>query len=81
MLKVSREFKLRVIRQMTSGRQRKILRCQAIKSKLTCCFKTEIHNYSFDRRKKKFETQMFNENFAMKCSNEPAVCRSRKREA
>jgi hypothetical protein len=39
-----REFKLRVIRQ-------NILRYQAIKSKLTCCFKTEIHNYSFNTRK------------------------------
>jgi hypothetical protein len=36
----------------SNGRQRKILRYQAIKSKLTCCFKTEIRNYSFDTRKK-----------------------------
>jgi hypothetical protein len=34
------------------NRQRKISRYQAIKSKWTCCFKTEIHNYSFDARKK-----------------------------
>ena len=48
----NREFKLRIIRQTSNGRQRKILRYPAIKSKLTCCFKTEIHNYSFDTRKK-----------------------------
>ena len=48
----NREFKLRVIRQTANVRQRKILRYQAIKSKWTCCFKIEIHNYSFDARKK-----------------------------
>jgi hypothetical protein len=37
---------------------------QAIKSKLACCFKTEIHNYSFDTRKKIWKT--FNKNFAKK---------------
>jgi hypothetical protein len=47
-----REFKLRVIRQTANARQRKILRYQAIKSKWTCRFKTEIHNYSFDAREK-----------------------------
>ena len=48
----NREFKLRVIRQTANARRRKNLRYQAIKSKLACCFKTEIHNYSFDTRKK-----------------------------
>jgi hypothetical protein len=49
----NREFKLRIILQTANGRQRKILRYQAIRSKLiTCCFKTEIHNYSLDARKK-----------------------------
>jgi hypothetical protein len=45
-------LKLRVIRQTANARQRKILRYQAIKSKWTCRFKTEIHHYSFDARKK-----------------------------
>ena len=49
---VIREFKLRVICKTANARQRKILRYQAVKSKLTWCFKTEIHNYSFDARKK-----------------------------
>jgi hypothetical protein len=35
-----------------SKRQGKNIFYQAIKSKWTCCFKTEIHNYSFDARKK-----------------------------
>jgi hypothetical protein len=48
----NREFKLRVIRQTANRRQRTISRYQAIKSKWTCCFKTEIHHYSFDARKK-----------------------------
>ena len=48
----NREFKLRVIRRTANARQRKILRYQAMKSKWTCCFKTEIHNYSFDARMK-----------------------------
>jgi hypothetical protein len=48
----NREFKLRVIRQTANARQRKILRYQALTSKWTCCFKTEIHNYSFDAKKK-----------------------------
>jgi hypothetical protein len=60
----NREFKLRVIRQTANARQGKILRYQAIKSTQTCCFKTEIHNYSFDARK--YETKTFNENFAKK---------------
>ena len=64
------EFKLRVIRQTANVRQRKILRYQAIKSKWTCCFKTEIHNYSFDARKK-----IWNENvqrqFCQESSNLP----------
>jgi hypothetical protein len=47
-----REFKLRVMRQTANARQRKMLRYQAIKSKWTCCFKTEINNYSFDARKR-----------------------------
>jgi hypothetical protein len=58
---MNREFKLRVIPQTTNARQRKILRYQAIKSKLACCFKTEIYNYSFDTRKK-----MWNENVQQK---------------
>jgi hypothetical protein len=60
-----REFKLRVIRQTANARQRKILRYQAIKSKWTCCFKTEIHNYSFDARKK-----IWNENVQRKFCQE-----------
>jgi hypothetical protein len=54
-----------VIRQTTNARQRKILRYQAIKSKLICYFKTEIHNYSFDARKKIWN-ETFNKNFAKK---------------
>jgi hypothetical protein len=69
--RLSREFKLRVIRQTANARQRKILRYQAIKSKFrSCCFKTEIHNYSFDARKK-----IWNENvqrkFCQESSNLP----------
>jgi hypothetical protein len=47
-----------------------MLRYQAIKSKWTCCLKTEIHNYSFDARKK-----IWNENvqrkFCQESSNLP----------
>ena len=65
-----REFKLevRVIRQTTNDRQRKILRYQAIKNKWTCCFK--MHDYYFDTRKK-----IWNENvqrkFCQESSNLP----------
>jgi hypothetical protein len=70
-------LKLRVIRQTANARQRKMLWYQAIKSKWTCCFKIEIRNYSFDTRKK-----IWNENEKMLPRKfEPAVCRSRKREA
>jgi hypothetical protein len=66
----NREFKLRVIRQTANARQRKNLRYQAIKSKWTCCFKTEIHSYSFDASKK-----IWNENvqrqFCQESSNLP----------
>jgi hypothetical protein len=48
-----------------NARQRKILWYQAIKSKLACCFKTEIHNYSFDTRKK-----IWNENVQQKFCQE-----------
>jgi hypothetical protein len=61
----NREFKLRVIRQTANARQRKILRYQVIKSKWTCCFKTEIHNYSFDARNK-----IWNENVQRKFCQE-----------
>jgi hypothetical protein len=61
----NREFKLCVIRQTTNARQRKKLRYQAIKSKWTCCFKTAMHDYSFDTRKKIWK-KTFNENFAKK---------------
>ena len=37
--------------QTANARQGKMLRYQAIKGTWTCCFKTEIHNYSFDARK------------------------------
>jgi hypothetical protein len=64
----SLSFALYVKRQMP--RQRKILRYQAIKSKWTCCFKTEIQNHSFNARKK-----IWNENvqrkFCQECSNLP----------
>jgi hypothetical protein len=67
---VIREFRLRVIRQTANARQRKILRYQAMKSKWTSSFKTEIHNYSFDTRKK-----IWNENvqrkFCQESSNLP----------
>ena len=58
---VIREIKLRVIRQTANGRQRKILWYQAIKSKWTCCFKTAMHDCSFDTRKK-----IWNENVQRK---------------
>jgi hypothetical protein len=58
------EFKLRVIRQTVNARQ-KNLQYQAIKSKWTCCFKTEINNYSFDARKK-----IWNENVQRKFCQE-----------
>ena len=70
-----REFELRVIRQTANARQRKVLRHQAINSKWTCCFKTAMHDYSFDARKK-----IWNENVQRKfCPRkfELAVCRSR----
>ena len=51
--------------QTANARQRKILRYQAIKSKLACCFKTEIHNHSFDTRKK-----IWNENIQQKFCQE-----------
>jgi hypothetical protein len=58
------------IRQTANARQRKKLRYQAIKSKWTCWFKTDIHNYSFDARKK-----IWNENvqrkFCQESSNLP----------
>jgi hypothetical protein len=47
-----REFKLRVIRQTANARQRNNLRYQAIKNEWTCCFRTAMHDYSFDTRKK-----------------------------
>ena len=60
-----REFKLGGKRQA-----KKKLQYQAIKSKWTCCFKTEIHNYSFDARRK-----IWNENvqrkFCQESSNLP----------
>jgi hypothetical protein len=68
--KQNREFKLRVIRQTANGRQRKKLRYQAIKSKWTCCFKTEIHNYSFDTRKKKWNENV-QRKFCPESSNLP----------
>jgi hypothetical protein len=59
-----------VIRQTANAMQRNILRYQAIKSKWTCCFKTEIHNYSFDATKR-----IWNENvqrkFCQESSNLP----------
>jgi hypothetical protein len=63
---LSREFKLRVIRQMANARQRNILRYQTIKSKWTCCFKTEIHIIILSTQKRKYETKPYNENFAKK---------------
>jgi hypothetical protein len=75
---VNREFKLRVIRQTANARQRKILRYQAIKSiNELAVLKLE---YVFFRRKKenmkrKRSTKLLPRKF------EPAVCRSRKREA
>jgi hypothetical protein len=66
----TREFKLRVIRQTANARQRNIIWYQAIKSKWTCCFKTAMHNYFFDTRKK-----IWNENvqrkFCQESSNLP----------
>jgi hypothetical protein len=62
---INREFKLRVIRQTANARQRKFLLYQAIKSKWTSSFKTEIHNYSFDARKK-----IWNENVQRKFCQE-----------
>jgi hypothetical protein len=53
------------IRQMADGRQRNVLRYQAIKSKWTCCFKTAMHDYSFDTRKK-----IWNENVQRKFCHE-----------
>jgi hypothetical protein len=45
------DVQLLALKRQTPCRQGKILRYQAIKSTWTCCFKTEIHNYSFDARK------------------------------
>jgi hypothetical protein len=60
-----RQFKLRVIRQTANAKQRKFLRYQTRTSKWTCCFKIEIHNYSFDARKK-----IWNENVERKLCQE-----------
>jgi hypothetical protein len=70
-LKESLSFALYVIRQTANARQSgKMLRYQAIKRKWTCCFKTEIHNYCFDAKKK-----IWNENvqrkFCQESSNLP----------
>jgi hypothetical protein len=69
-IKNIREFKLRVIRQTANARQRQILRYQAIKSKWTCCFKTEIYNYSFDARKK-IRNENVQRKFCQESSNLP----------
>jgi hypothetical protein len=54
------------IRQTANARQRKKLRYQAIKSKWTCWFKTDIHIIILSTQERKYETKTFNENFAKK---------------